>query len=87
MHALSLAAVQRAVARHPQEASAYRKNCAKYALLRGIRKIASEVRARQRGQLTRNAYVRTLLSRFEEAEAPPVVEDASLLVRRRRRRC
>ena len=41
---MSLAWIHAAVARHPSEASGLRKAAGKFALIRGIKKIAAEVR-------------------------------------------
>jgi len=70
VHGLSLASIWAALGRNPHEASKFRLAAAKLALIRGIKKIAGECRARERGQLTRNAYVKTLLAKFQEEEGP-----------------
>lgn len=66
VHGLSLAAILAALHRNPHDVSAYRIAAAKYAMIRGIKKIAIEYKARQRGQLTRNAYVTSLLAKFQD---------------------
>jgi len=66
VHGLSLAAILAALHRNPHDVSAYRIAAAKYAMIRGIKKIAMEYKARQRGQLTRNAYVTSLLAKFQD---------------------
>ena len=53
------------IAQHPNEDSRFRQNCAKMALLRGVKKIATEVVNRRRGLLSKNEFVRSMLKKFE----------------------
>ena len=61
-----MASILAALSRNPHDVSPYRIAAAKYAMIRGIKKIAMEYKARQRGQLTRNAYVSSLLAKFQD---------------------
>jgi hypothetical protein len=53
---------------HPAEAAMVKRYANKLTLIRGIRKIAVEVRARHRGIMSKNEYARSLISKFEKKE-------------------
>ena len=67
---------------YPVEAATVKRCTNKLTLIRGIRKIAHEVKSRQRGLMSRNDYVKSLIAKFEASRTPSsgtaLGEDAGL---------
>ena len=55
---------------YPAEAATVKRCTNKLTLIRGIRKIAHEVKERQRGLMSRNDYVKSLIAKFEASRTP-----------------
>ena len=63
---LTLESLMSLLSSHPAEAAMVKRHANKLTLIRGIKKIALEVRARNRGIMSKNEYARSLISKFEK---------------------